>query len=281
MKRTKSILIAVVLLALGFAAGAFTACIAWRKVMSSFAASALRVIATDARQLQGGQAEAVLARKKMSISGLVQQLHSADRRYLPEAVYNDALWRVARFYGDAELPVPASLQPILAALPPDPRANFKSLRDQRAADFELDLVGGGRVKLSEHQGKDVVILDFWATWCGPCRAFMPIAQKVAQKFKDQGVVLYAVNIKETPEQIQAFLKEKDLNMAVALDRDGDVGRTYGGAIPTTVIIARDGIIKAHHVGWMSEEKLTRTVTAVLETETAEQALSVHRAYRRP
>ena len=67
-----------------------------------------------------------------------------------------------------------------------------------APDFALDLLGGKKFRLAEAKGK-VVVLDFWATWCGPCLQAMPQVEKVAGEFRDQGVQLVAVNLQETPK----------------------------------------------------------------------------------
>jgi peroxiredoxin len=117
-----------------------------------------------------------------------------------------------------------------------------------APDFKLDLVGGKNFHLADAKGK-VVILDFWATWCGPCIQAMPQVDKVAHEFADKGVELVAVNLQEGPEQITAMLDRHKLKMTVALDRDGAIAEKYGAsAIPQTVIINRDGTVARVFVG---------------------------------
>ncbi len=126
----------------------------------------------------------------------------------------------------------------------------KELVGKAAPPFTLERLQGGKVKLASHEGKHVVILDFWATWCGPCRRAMPVVEKVAEKFADRGVVLYAVNLQEGPEKIRAFLKEEDLDVDVLLDRKGKVASKYRvKGIPQTVIIGRDGTVKHVEVGF--------------------------------
>jgi thiol-disulfide isomerase/thioredoxin len=118
-----------------------------------------------------------------------------------------------------------------------------------APAFELPLLDGGRVSLAEHAGSDVVVLDFWATWCGPCRKGLPVLHEVTRDYAGQGVAFYAVNLRETPEQIRAFLEEMEIDPPVALDEDGSVGQAYGAtSIPTTIIIGKDGTVQAVHVG---------------------------------
>ncbi|HVT28390.1 MAG TPA: TlpA disulfide reductase family protein [Lacipirellulaceae bacterium] len=105
-----------------------------------------------------------------------------------------------------------------------------------APDFTLDLLDGGHFKLSEKKGK-VVILDFWASWCGPCMQAMPITEKVAEEFKNRGVKLVAVNMQEDKASVSGALDRLKINPAVALDIDGAAAEHYQvSAIPQIVVI---------------------------------------------
>jgi len=144
---------------------------------------------------------------------------------------------------------------------------------QKAGDFSLELLNGGKVDLACHQGKHIVVLEFWATWCRPCVAALPIQVKVTDQFKNKGVVFYAINQRERPAQIKAFLKRMKLKVAVPLDKTTHVGRLYGvSGIPQTVIIDKKGIVRHVQVGVLPnlEEQLTAQLTQ-LTTEKDAQA----------
>jgi peroxiredoxin len=135
-----------------------------------------------------------------------------------------------------------------------------------APDFTLDLVDGKPFHLADSKGKDVVVLDFWATWCGPCLQAMPQVERAVGEFKDQNVRLVAVNLQETAAQVTALLERQKLHVTVALDRDGVVADKYKAvAIPQTVIIGRDGNVARLFVGGGPhlEEQLKEAIKAVL------------------
>lgn len=140
---------------------------------------------------------------------------------------------------------PEGVVKVAAFHAPSPAEQLKGLE---APDFTLALLDGGSLTLSEKMGK-IVLLDFWATWCGPCRIIMPVLDAVSKEFADDGVELYGVNLREDPERVRAYLESKGLDLAVALDRDGRVGEMYSAfAIPQTVIVDRDGKVAVVHVG---------------------------------
>jgi thiol-disulfide isomerase/thioredoxin len=107
------------------------------------------------------------------------------------------------------------------------------------------------------------MLDFWATWCGPCVKAMPDVDGVAKKFKDQGLVFYAVNCGEDIETIKAFLAQAQLDPTVAVDTKDEIGPLYKvEGIPQTVLIGKDGKVQVVHVGFSPD--LGKTLTKNIE-----------------
>lgn len=145
-----------------------------------------------------------------------------------------------------------------------------------APEFEVDVLDGETFKLQDVIGKKVVMLDFWATWCGPCVAALPQISAAAEELKEKDVIFYAVNLRETPEDVKAFLEEQKLDVPVLLDAEGEVGGLYkAAAIPQTVLIGKDGRVQVVHVGFGGDVKqqLIDEVTGILEgKDLAQQTL---------
>jgi thiol-disulfide isomerase/thioredoxin len=117
-----------------------------------------------------------------------------------------------------------------------------------APDFELEMLAGEKFHLTDHKGK-IVVIDFWATWCGPCLQTIPHVAQLHHDAAATGIKVVAVNLEEAPEQIQKLLKRLKLDLPVALDRDGAIAARYGvSAIPQTIIIDREGKVVRHFVG---------------------------------
>jgi peroxiredoxin len=129
------------------------------------------------------------------------------------------------------------------------------LLGQKAPQLELKLLDAGDLRLRDHADQHIVVLDFWATWCGPCVQEMPILAEVAEEYKDRGVIFYAVNQGETPEVIRAFLEKKDYKINVALDPEGQAGDLYHvQGIPMLVLLDKAGVVQAVHTGFSPDIK---------------------------
>ena len=120
-----------------------------------------------------------------------------------------------------------------------------------APDFELkDIVSGETFSLSGARGK-VILLDFWATWCGPCRMGIPHFREIQKKYKDKGVQIVAVSVDQKGTAYVAdFAKKSDMAYTVLHDSTGQIGGMYGGirSIPTAFLIGRDGAFIQRYVG---------------------------------
>ncbi|CUU34777.1 MAG: TlpA family protein disulfide reductase [Armatimonadetes bacterium] len=139
----------------------------------------------------------------------------------------------------------------------------------QAPDFELQTLDGKTVTLSKLRGKPV-LLDFWATWCGPCRRALPHTQELAKRYKDQAYVL-TVNLREDPETVRAFMENNNYTFPVLLDRDGSVAHKYGvRGIPHFVIIDAQGKIFHNQVGYGPgvEKELERKLKEAFPKNTA-------------
>ena len=143
-------------------------------------------------------------------------------------------------------------------------------RRQAASDFQLEDLNGETVTLSELQGQ-VVFLNFWATWCGPCRLEMPDMEGLHQALGDEGLHLLAVNIREEPEPVRRFMTSLGLSFDVVMDVSGEVAKTYAASsLPMTYLIDRDGTILARAIGareWKGPE-IVQMFQALLAREPA-------------
>jgi peroxiredoxin len=145
--------------------------------------------------------------------------------------------------------------------------SVKDSKDRKAApDFELKDSAGKIVKLSDFRGKTVMV-DFWATWCGPCKIEIPWFMDFERKYKDQGFVVLGVAMDDEGWQVvKPFVEEMKMNYRVVLgnDRTSDM---YGGieALPTTVLIDREGRIASMHVGLAGKKDFQDAIEKLLET----------------
>jgi thiol-disulfide isomerase/thioredoxin len=120
-----------------------------------------------------------------------------------------------------------------------------------APDFQLQDIENQSISLSNLRGNPV-ILNFWASWCGPCRDEMPLLQQTYEERESKGVLLLTVNLRETLSVAAQYMQDNGLSFPVLLDTDGSVALSYNvTAIPTTFFLDIDGIIQATKLGSFS------------------------------
>jgi len=133
-------------------------------------------------------------------------------------------------------------------------------------DFNLPLLDGTKISLSQFKGK-VIFLNFWATWCGPCRSEMPSMEAVYQKLKDKGLEILALNLGDSKSKVSVFMSENKLSFPAVLDEKSITGSYYSvKAIPTTYIIDRRGLIVARIIGSINwnTPKIISAIETVLQ-----------------
>jgi peroxiredoxin len=146
-------------------------------------------------------------------------------------------------------------------------ASVKPDKDRHTApDFALKDADGKTVRLSDYRGK-VVLLDFWATWCGPCKFEIPWFMEFERKHKDKGLVVLGVSMDDDGwDAVKPFVNELGINYRIVLGNDS-TAENYGGveALPTTFLIDREGKIAAVHVGLTSKSELEHGIEELLQT----------------
>jgi thiol-disulfide isomerase/thioredoxin len=121
-------------------------------------------------------------------------------------------------------------------------------RQQPTPALDLPLLDGGRWRLDDARGK-LVLLNFWASWCEPCRSEMPSLELLAARFEPEGLAVVTVNHRETASAIQRYLALMPLSLPVLRDGDGLASKAWGaGVFPTTVAVGRDGRARSTRIG---------------------------------
>ena len=134
-----------------------------------------------------------------------------------------------------------------------------------APDITLASRSGKNVRLAEMRG-DVILLNFWASWCGPCRKEMPKLEALHQKYKDLGVRIVGINLDSEQGLAEPLLQSTEVSFTILYDPTGSAGEKFGvSAMPSTYIIDRDGRIRYHHKGYQAgyEKKYEEQLKALL------------------
>ena len=134
------------------------------------------------------------------------------------------------------------------------KANAAGVEATPAPDFTLAQREGPNLRLSEQRG-DIILLNFWASWCGTCRQELPAFEALFQQYADLGVNVLAVNLDDEPRKAEVLLSDINVSFPVLFDSEGEVSARYDvSAMPTTVIIDRDGNVRLVHKGYQSGDE---------------------------
>jgi peroxiredoxin len=145
------------------------------------------------------------------------------------------------------------------------RSDSAALVGKPLPGFRLEDQSGTQVTNREVEGK-VVLLNFWATWCPPCRLEMPSMERLYGEFRDQGLEIVAVNFMESGEQVRAFAEEQKLTYPMLLDKEAEIAGRYGVMrLPVSVLIGREGEVIAKAIGFKDwyKDDIRELVAALL------------------
>ena len=141
--------------------------------------------------------------------------------------------------------------------------NTRNRKQPPAPDFSLPDLSGQRLNLSAYRGK-VVLLDFWATWCDPCRDEIPHFIELQEKYGSRGLQIIGVSMDDTPDPVRDFYQRFRMNYPVVMG-DAKTGELYGGVLglPVAFLVGRDGRIVAKHIGATNAAVFEKEIVGLL------------------
>jgi peroxiredoxin len=155
----------------------------------------------------------------------------------------------------------AGLAALLIALPVLANVDTNSV----APDFTLNAQGGKSVELTQFKGQ-VVMLNFWASWCGPCRQEMPLLDSIYKKYSKLGFTMIGVNVEPDSKAANDWLKQTPVSFPILYDTDSKVSKLYGvSGMPSTVIVDRKGTVRMIHHGYKpgDEEEYLSSIRSLM------------------
>jgi peroxiredoxin len=173
---------------------------------------------------------------------------------------------------DSSSPVETSPSPTYqqwTAIPvstPTTRVSIGPYVSQLAPAFSLDTLAGKSAKLEDYRG-NVVLLNFWASWCIPCKEEMPLIQAAYEKHRDHGLVVLGINMTNLDKRsaIETFTQDTGVTFPIVLDEDGSVSETYRIiSIPTSFFLDRSGIIRHFQLGAMTTKQIEQYMDEMLK-----------------
>lgn len=136
---------------------------------------------------------------------------------------------------------------------------------EKARDFALPATSGETISLASQRGR-VVLINFWATWCGPCQEELPELDRLQNKFRKRGLSILAISVDNEPENVKAFLKKYDIKLLGLWDRNKKTAEVYAvEAMPSSYLVDRNGIVRAIYRGYDPKEfkRLETEIEALL------------------
>ncbi len=126
---------------------------------------------------------------------------------------------------------------------------------EMAKDFVLKSKDDGNMRLSDQRG-NIVMINFWASWCGPCREELPLMEELYQEYQDLGFEILAVNVDDEESKADVLLNDIEVTFPVLYDTSGEVSKLYDvSAMPTTVFVDRDGLQRILHPGFRAGDEV--------------------------
>jgi peroxiredoxin len=146
------------------------------------------------------------------------------------------------------------------------RSGSAAKQPREAPDFTLSRIDGGQLQLSSYRGK-VVLLDFWATWCVPCREETPHFVEIQEKYKDRGLQIIGVSMDDSADPVRPFYEQFHMNYPVVMGT-AETGSAYGGVLglPIAFLIDRDGRIQFKHMGATDAGVFEKDITTLLQAQ---------------